>query len=216
MQISYKRLIEPNEIIGPLACTQGGDIFRSYKLSLKTWEKLIKSAWGVPHSPLRVVIYRFYITDLPYYVHVHLVRHHIGVQFYVQSQRGNSLRAEEKQDALINVIMDINANSLINMAKARLCKKAAKETRLVLKAIKFALINNGDKYDKTLAKHLCAPCEIYNQCFEPKPCGKLKENIVNEINIFGSKMKVITDPTFKPNEIKIISNNRDRKEIDND
>lgn len=160
--------------------------------SLKLWNKLCRTAGGVPHSPMRSVEYRFYLWGVPSYVATHFVRHHVGVQPYVKSQRddiNNSLkgewvgdelyinyspkisRSEKSQGTPVNMILDINVNSLLDMAKARLCGKADKTTRAWMVAMK-TILNNGDNYDKIVAKWMKPPCEWYGKCFEFKTCRK--------------------------------------------
>ena len=176
MEVSYIRLVGPEYITGALRATTGKDM---YKVSLpkpETWERLVRSAHGVPHSPLRVVQYRFYIEDIPSWVTVHFVRHHVGVQFYIKSQRddrnkSDTPRSKKPQGELINMMFDINANSLINMAKARLCNQAAKETRQVMNVIKACLLASGDQYDNILGEYMLKPCDI-GDCFEPYPCKR--------------------------------------------
>ena len=41
------------------------------------------------HSPIRELRFSYVIRDVPYWVTVHLVRHHVGFQPYVQSQRND-------------------------------------------------------------------------------------------------------------------------------
>lgn len=175
MKISYKRLTRLEDIIGPLNATQGKDLFEERVLSLKLWNKLLRSCGGTPHSPIRAVIYRFYLEDIPTFVATHLIRHHVGVQPYVQSQREDNTnipRNFRTQVDPVNMILDINVNGLIDMAKARLCGKASKETREVLEEIKSTLQNSEDDYDISLSKYLKAPCQWYGICFEPQGCKK--------------------------------------------
>ena len=66
------------------------------------------------------------------------VRHHIGINNYVQTQRTDRTgvdRNEKKQGELVSHIMSVNAQELIFMAHKRLCKQASKETREVMQEI---------------------------------------------------------------------------------
>lgn len=175
MEVSYIRKSGPEYITGALRATSGKDMFILKKPSLKTWETLLNTAGGVPHSPIRAVEYRIYVEDIPSWTSVHLVRHHIGVQPYVKSQRDDRNddpipRAKKNQDELISMMFDINANAIINLAKARLCNQASKETKEVLTSLKNAFLNSGDPYDSCLANYMKAPCQWYGKCFEVKPC----------------------------------------------
>ena len=168
MKTSYIRLVGPEYMTGSLRATAGKDMYIVKKPALKTFKQMVVSAGGVPHSPLRAVNYRFYVEDVKSWVTVHYVRHHIGVQFYVKSQRtdresGTIDRNKEPQDTPINMIFDINANSLLTMAQARLCLKAAPDTRAVVKSIKTQLLQ-GDEYDELLGMAMQPPCEWYSKC----------------------------------------------------
>ena len=98
---------------------------KSVNAPTQEWkEKLIKSE----HSPLRELWFGIKM-EVPYYVSVHFVRHHIGVNHYVQSQRNDRQdkydRTEAPQGALVSHIMSINAQELVFMAHKRLCKQAS-------------------------------------------------------------------------------------------
>ena len=59
------------------------------------------------HSPIRVLQFVFRITNLPYWVSVHLVRHHVGVTPFVKTQRNDRQseydRGKAPQDAPASV-----------------------------------------------------------------------------------------------------------------
>jgi len=46
-----------------------------------------KSMLIAEHSPIRIPTYRFFWSEIPYWVAMHLVRHHVGVQPFVGTQR---------------------------------------------------------------------------------------------------------------------------------
>lgn len=171
MKVSYIRILGPEYMTGGLRTTSGKDMYSLAKPSLDIWKKMLVSTGGVGHSPLRAVVYRVYVEDVPSWVSVHYVRHHIGVQFYVKSQRHKG-RELEPQGQLVNMMFDVNAQSLINIAKARTCNKAAKETREVMEQLRWCLISSGDQYDEMLAQVMVPPCEWYEHCYELEPCGK--------------------------------------------
>ena len=171
MRVTHERLVGPEYMTPVMRVTAGNKRdYRPNKPTLKTWNAMLKAQ----HSPIRSVVYRFYIFDVPSWVTVHYVRHHVGIQPYVMSQRSNPDRANAPQGELVDMILDINAQALMSLGKARLCTKAAKETREVIEAMVVDLYQ-GDKYDIVLAHMIKPPCEIYDMCFEPKPCGRLKK-----------------------------------------
>jgi hypothetical protein len=179
MKTSYIRLVGPEYMAGALRATSGKDMYKIKFPSIKTFKQMVVSAGGVPHSPLRTMLYRIYVQDVKSWVTVHYVRHHIGVQFYVKSQRTDRdsnlvQRDSQRQDELINMMFDINANALLTMAQARLCLKAAPETREVMAAIRHSLVGSACEYDQIIGMTMGPPCEWYEKCFEPKPCGRHK------------------------------------------
>lgn len=115
------------------------------KTSTKTptdeWkEKIIMSE----HSPIRELWFGIKMT-VPYHVSVHFVRHHIGVNHYVQTQRDDRTkddtpRAEKPQGAMVSHVMSINAQALVHMAHKRLCRQASPETRAVMQEIVKAVV----------------------------------------------------------------------------
>ena len=108
----------------------------STKLPTKEWlEKLIKAE----HSPARELWFGIKM-EIPYWVSVHFVRHHIGVNHYVQTQRDDRTtheisRNEKPQGETVSHIMSVNAQELIFMAHKRLCSQASPETRKVMEMI---------------------------------------------------------------------------------
>jgi hypothetical protein len=181
MKVNYIRKCGPKYISGTIKATSGGQITSLKPISTRLWSSLLNTAGGVPHSPIRAVEYRLFIYDVPSWVATHYSRHHIGSQPYIFSQRddrNNNLipRAEEKQGKLINMVLDLNVNAILNIAKARLCNKAAKETREVFKQFKDQLAKSTDEYDQILASYMRPPCEWYQKCFEITPCAMEKSN----------------------------------------
>ena len=145
--------------------TQGkeGDLTPSFE-----WKKkLINSE----HSPLRTLMFTIEMENIPYYSSVHFVRHKFGVEHYVKSQRSNENRGDEPQSALVNHIMDINAQALIFMARKRLCYKADPMTQSIMRMIVSSVNSLCPEF-----KDFLVPECIYRggYCHEFKPCGKMK------------------------------------------
>ena len=145
---------------------------RSTKAPNDEWRlKILKSE----HSPIRELWFGFRM-EIPYWVSVHFVRHHIGVNHYVQTQRNDRQeeydRNEAPQGQMVSHIMSVNAQELIFMSHKRLCLQASKETREVMKMIVDLVV---DKYPEF--KDLLVPNCVYRggRCDEFFPCmrGKL-------------------------------------------
>lgn len=137
-------------------------------------ESKITSAtiYNCEHSPIRSQMFVIKMEGIPSFVSVHLVRHKIGVEHFVQTMREDR-GAEEvaNRNTPVNHTMILNAQTLINMAKKRLCYKASKATRDVFNLIIDAVF----VVDEELPKYLVPEC-IYRggYCHEPKMCGKVE------------------------------------------
>lgn len=126
----------------------------SSKLPDDQWKKKLIEA---EHSPLRELWFGIKMT-IPYYISVHFVRHNIGVNHYVQSQRNDRQdhydRTKAPQDAVISHIMSVNAQELVFMAHKRLCGQSAKETREVMKEIVLQVVSLCPEFKEVLVS-LC-------------------------------------------------------------
>lgn len=144
----------------------------------KTSESVPGSEWRhkileARHSPIRELIYSFEITDIPYFVHVQLVRHHVGINFFVKSQRNDRQseydRREARQDAPINMIVSLNAEALMNLANKRLCHLASNETQDLVYDMCHEALQVTPEFEGLLV-----PACQYNGgvCHEMKPCWR--------------------------------------------
>jgi hypothetical protein len=136
------------------------------------------------HSPIRSLIFVWKWIDLPYWVSVHFVRHHIGIEHYVSSQRNDIQklynRKQAPQDAPVNHRCVANAQELINMSKARTCINASLETRQA-----WGMWLNSLKDVAPELYTLCVPPCIYRNGLCPevfKPCG------YNHTKVFEQKL----------------------------
>lgn len=122
------------------------------------------------HSPIRTLMFTIKMT-IPSYVSVHFVRHKIGVEHFVQSQRNdrqsNYNREIAPQNAMVTHIMDINAEQLMFMANRRLCGMADVTTRYVMQAI----CRGVEIFNPEFVGHLKPMCEHLHECPEFKSCG---------------------------------------------
>ena len=136
------------------------------------WMKRLVEA---EHSPIRELWFGIKMT-IPYWVSVHFVRHHIGVNHYVQTQRDDRTsdtvsRNDKPQGEMVSHIMSINAQELINMSHKRLCLQASPETREVMQAIVKEVINVAP-YMRDVLVPLCKYRN--GKCTEMFPCGGAK------------------------------------------
>ena len=138
--------------------------------------KPVEEEWKIKmiraeHSPIRTL--RFLIRmEIPYFCSVHFVRHKVGVEHFVKSQRKpedglNPARGKETQDVLVTHTMEINAQALMQMARMRLCNKADETTQQIMGMI-VAAVNNLNPEFKDF---LVPKCQYLHGCNEMKPCG---------------------------------------------
>ena len=129
--------------------------------------KLLKAV----HSPVRTLQFCFRLTDIPYWVSVHLVRH-VHATPFVSTQRDDRQtkyeRGKAPQDAPVTMCWYMNAEELMTISHKRLCRQASKETREVVQAICDAVIEVNPEF-----KDLLVPNCVYRGglCTEFNCCG---------------------------------------------
>ncbi len=141
--------------------------------------EFIRSLLTARHSPIREMVFGYVIRNVPYWVSVHLVRHHVGFQPYVESQRNDRQnkydRTKAPQDAPVTMRISINAEALMNLANKRLCMKASPETREVVQK----MCDLAEKAVPELKGLLVPMCEYHGGiCDEIQGCGKYEHRKV--------------------------------------
>lgn len=137
------------------------------------------------HSPIRTLWFTIRMT-IPSYVSVHFVRHKIGCEHFVQSQRNdrqsNYDRETAPQNAMVSHVIEVNAEQLMFMANRRLCGMADKTTRYVMTLICKAVEERNPEFKG----HLKPMCELLHECPEFKPCGywanKQKSDVSDKVS----------------------------------
>ena len=120
------------------------------------------------HSPIRTQLFWIELENIPSFVSVHLVRHKVGVEHFVRSNRPDRGGVEKAdRNTPVTHCMLVNAQALINMARKRLCRKASKETQEVMQAIVMVLAD----VDIELVPYLVPECFYRSKCVEFKSCG---------------------------------------------
>lgn len=141
-----------------------------------TWKKSILLA---EHSPIRKIRVAWRWSDLPSWVSVHFVRHKIGIEHYVSTQRSDrtgSDRDSARQDAPVDHECDANAQSLIFISRRRLCAQASRDTREAWLDVKDAIA----KTDPILASVMVRECIYRGFCPEMNGCGYDKTEAYKE------------------------------------
>jgi len=131
------------------------------------WKKRILMC---EHSPIRELSYDFKWTNLKYWVSVHFVRHKIGIEHWVRTQRSDRTGVDRNtltQDSPVEHGIQANAQALIAISRKRLCACASPETREAWQAV---LESMREKEPELFAA--CVPdCVYRGWCYEYKSCG---------------------------------------------
>lgn len=132
------------------------------------------------HSPIRRIKFYWRWKDLKSWVSVHFVRHKIGIEHWVSTQRTDRTginRDDLSQGSLVNHACDADAQALINISRRRLCNCASKETREAWQQVK----NKVGIAEPELAECMVRECVYRNGlCTEVFTCGYNKTKAFEE------------------------------------
>jgi len=158
MDVTVERLT-PHSLLES-ACTM---TLRPGATSTVSFEEMLRCE----HSPIRTQIYWIKLLEIPTFISVHLVRHKIGVEHFVQSMRRNPNQTAVNRLTPVNHGMLINAQALIQMSRKRLCLKSAAETVAV-----WTNVRKRMKWtDSMMASFMVPECVYRNgMCPEIKQC----------------------------------------------
>ena len=125
------------------------------------------------HSPIRQLFIKCKWYDLKYWVSVHFVRHKVGIEHWVRTQRTDRThidRDELPQGSLVEHEFEANAQAMITISRKRLCNQAAGETREAWQAVLESI-----KEEQPELYSVCVPDCIYRGwCYEFRSCGYFK------------------------------------------
>lgn len=145
------------------------------KAPLKAW-------YRTEHSPVRVRMFWIELLEIPTFVSVHLVRHKIGVEHFVQSMRddrGGAGDDKVTRNTPVNHGLMVNAQALIQISRKRLCFAASPKTVATWSRLRKAMKN----VDYELAIHMVPECVYRNGiCPEFKQCNPGIEKVMNAYN----------------------------------
>ena len=131
------------------------------------WKRKILLA---EHSPIRKLKIKWKWVELPYWVSVHIVRHKIGIEHFVRSQRTDRTgidRNKKSQSATVEHECESNAQAMINISRKRLCNQAAGKTHRAW----LYVVNRLIDYEPELASVCVRECVYRGFCPEMEPCG---------------------------------------------
>lgn len=122
------------------------------------------------HSPIRHMKFYWRWKGLKSRVSVHMVRHKIGIEHWVSTQRSDRTginRDDLPQGALVNHACEADAQALINISRKRLCSCASPETREAWQLVKEEVA----KTEPELASCMVKECIYRGFCPEMFSCG---------------------------------------------
>lgn len=158
--VSVTALTSMDEVVAAASATVHGKTVRK-----------VSAMFGARHSPIRARIFKVALDAIPTCVSVHFVRHKVGVEHFVSSNRpdrGGDSEADRWTPVKHDMI--VNANALIEMAERRLCYKAMDATREVFEAIRYAI---GHICPETANVMVPACVRQGGMCFEHPTCGRV-------------------------------------------
>lgn len=134
----------------------------------KNWKAKILLA---EHSPIKLVEYNICFKNLRQWVGVHILRHDYTLPF-IHSQREdrrelNCSRDELPQGTPNDQDFVLNAQTLKNISRKRLCTCASKETREAWNMVKDEIA----KQDEVMADKMVRNCVYCGFCPEMDCCG---------------------------------------------
>lgn len=132
------------------------------------------------HSPIRRIKFYWRWKDLKYWVSVHLVRHKIGIEHWITTQRTDRTginRDDLPQGSFVNHAAEADAQALINISRRRLCNCASKETKEAWQMVKEKIAES----EPELASCMVRECVYRNGlCPEMFSCGYNKTGTFKE------------------------------------
>lgn len=124
------------------------------------------------HSPIRSLNYRWIWHNQKSWVATHIVRHWLGIQHFISTQRNDLQKEYDRdkapQDSPVEHLCYANAQAILGISRARICLNASKETRQDW----LDFIGMLRSVEPQLARLCVPPCiyrngicpEVFNHC----------------------------------------------------
>jgi hypothetical protein len=172
MKITIERILGWERVLNDARITVG-----KKDLSIEPSKAFKKGILISEHSPIRKLMFEVTWEDIPYWVGMHLRTHHVGFKsadddlYFVQTQRTDRTQTKRNklpQDAPIRLRVILNAQTLINVSRVRLCNLASKETREAWRT----LVDEIGLFEPELGRLCVQNCLYRGLCPEgSKGCG---------------------------------------------
>jgi len=170
MTVTVKRLIDWALVLDSARTTVGKD-----DLNKEPSDEFKRKSLVCEHTPIRNLTYEIVWDDIPYWTAMHIRTHNIGIRsgeddlFFIQTQRTDRTQIERDnlpQTAPVKLRAIMNAQSIINLSRVRLCLLASPET---IKAWS-GMLGELSRIEPMLAL-LCVPnCVYRGLCPEGAKC----------------------------------------------
>lgn len=118
------------------------------------------------HSPIRKGWITWKWPEIPYAISTHVVRHHQGIEKYVQTERADRTGIDRKKRSQMDSVSmenDANIDALGTISGRRLCFQADPITRAYWMDLKQTI----EKYDEDIAWSMVPQCVRCGGCVEP-------------------------------------------------
>lgn len=176
MKIEVKAITDNKEILDACRVTIWKD-----SLNKEPSEEFMKKIYKAEHSPIRDKWFVINITGIKSWLATHFVRHSVGYTPYVSTQRDDRIeytgsRDDRKQGELVNMRITLNAQSIINVSRKRLCGQAHKEAQQLWNDI----IKKLNLIDEHLATNCVEECVYRGFCPEINCCGRINSEYIKE------------------------------------
>ena len=189
MEIKVTELVGWTEVLSAARITA-----RKMPTGKEPSQRFKESIIAAEHSPIRNLIFKVEMLDIKRKVAMHLVRHNIGAQPFVSTSRedrGGLPDSQVTNETLVNMEMILNAQSLINISKERLCTKASLETRIVWERV----IAEVGKIEPELYEACVRKCVYRGFCPESNCCGycltsKYDEERISYVDIMTKNQNI--------------------------
>ena len=179
--VHVKKLIGWEEVLNNARLTVG-----KKDLDQDPSPKFKKDIMVSEHSPIRMLMFEIIWENIPYFVAMHLRTHHAGFKsgdddlYFIKTQRTDRTQTDRNhlpQNAPVNVRVILNAQTLINVSRVRLCRLVSKETLTA-----WSRLIDAISLDEPELANLCVPNCLYRGfCPEnDKSCGFSKTSQYKE------------------------------------
>lgn len=168
MEIRVRELTESKEILNACRVT----VWKG-NLDKEPSEAFLDEIYMSEHSPIRDKWFCIEVEGIKSWLATHYVRHHVGATPYISTQRDDRLesdipRDERGQGELVNMRITLNAQSIIDVSRKRLCGQAHQEAQ----AFWTKVLSKIKPLEPQLVNKCVPNCVYRGFCPEKYKCNK--------------------------------------------